>query len=214
MTDEPRLGRERMYSKDYDKVFRNKNYEARCQKALEKAEEIRRFEIELYWRRASYFWTVLTAIFAAYFIVIEISSVPQRYMYAGFLSSIGLVLSCCWYLVNRASKYWQENWENHIELLEDKIQGPLYKTTLERPGENKGKTNLDSVFLSPVSFSVSKINAFISLFITICWFILWFYAAARLYSFLFCGIYPSSAFFIMLFLPVILLIRGVSGACW
>lgn len=40
-----------------------------------------------------------------------------------------------------ASKFWQENWENHIDLLEDYVTGPLHK-----------------IYSAGESFSVSKIN--------------------------------------------------------
>ncbi|WP_440939795.1 RipA family octameric membrane protein, partial [Klebsiella michiganensis] len=32
------------------------------------------------------------------------------------LSSMGSVFTLSWFLVNRGSKYWQENWENHLDL--------------------------------------------------------------------------------------------------
>jgi hypothetical protein len=40
------------------------------EKALEHALDIRKFEIELYWKRASYFWTLIAAAFAAYFLIL------------------------------------------------------------------------------------------------------------------------------------------------
>ena len=42
--------------------------------ALEQAYEVRKFEIELYWKRATYFWTFIGASFAAYaaFAVVEV----------------------------------------------------------------------------------------------------------------------------------------------
>jgi hypothetical protein len=41
----------------------------RQKEALAHALEIRRFEIELYWKRATYFWTFIAAAFAAYGII-------------------------------------------------------------------------------------------------------------------------------------------------
>jgi hypothetical protein len=49
------------------------------------------------------------------------------------VTGLGLVLSAAWYLANRGSKQWQENWENHVDLLEYEVKGPLYKTVLGRP---------------------------------------------------------------------------------
>jgi preprotein translocase subunit YajC len=50
-------------------------------------------------------------------------------MYLDFyLILLGIIFSLAWILVIRGSKRWQENWEKHIDYLEDKITGPLYKT--------------------------------------------------------------------------------------
>jgi hypothetical protein len=69
------------------------------------------------------------------------------------------VFSVGWYLVNRGSKAWQKNWEAHVDLLEDEVIGPLYKTTI-----NRYKYELmDPVDAFP--FSVSKINQLLSLFV-------------------------------------------------
>lgn len=38
--------------------------------ALEHALDIRKFEIELYWKRATYFWTLIAATFAGYLSVL------------------------------------------------------------------------------------------------------------------------------------------------
>src|SRR5437879_13922105 len=75
--------------------------------AHELALEIRKFEIELYWKRATYFWTLIAATFAGFFALASQSSVSHPIL-PFLLSCIGLVLSTSWYLVNRGSKYWQE----------------------------------------------------------------------------------------------------------
>ncbi|MCC9001729.1 MAG: hypothetical protein LM549_03765, partial [Candidatus Competibacter sp.] len=43
---------------------------SKLESALEKALDIRKFEIELYWKRAAYFWTLIAAAFAGYFIIL------------------------------------------------------------------------------------------------------------------------------------------------
>src|ERR1035437_2713319 len=86
---------------------------AKREYAYKLALEIRRFEIELYWKRTTYFWTLIAATFAGYFALA--SSGNSRAPGLLFLvSCIGLVLSTGWYLVNRGSKYWQANWESHV----------------------------------------------------------------------------------------------------
>ena len=44
------------------------------------------------------------------------------------LISLGLIFSVAWILVISGSKHWQENWGKHLDILEDYIAGPLYKT--------------------------------------------------------------------------------------
>lgn len=80
--------------------------------------------------------------------------------------------------VNKGSKYWQENWENHVDLLEDNVIGPLYKTIITRPDKNKDYKcdGFKDVIIGPAPYSVSKINQIVSLYVVILWCILMFYA--------------------------------------
>ncbi|MDK7224247.1 hypothetical protein QP468_13575, partial [Proteus mirabilis] len=94
--------------------------------ALEKALDIRKFEIELYWKRATYFWTFIGVTFAGFFAVQTSSSLNKQDI-SVVLSCLGIIFSWAWFCVNRGSKFWQENWEKHVDNLEDKIIGPLYK---------------------------------------------------------------------------------------
>jgi hypothetical protein len=78
--------------------------------------------------------------------------------------------------VNRGSKQWQENWENHADLLEDNIIGPLYKVVTRRPRYKnpfwhpKGWwPRVRTTVVGPGPFSVSKINQIVSLFVIILW---------------------------------------------
>lgn len=135
--------------------------------------DIRKFEIELYWKRATYFWAFIAASFAAYALTYETASDHEPWLAVVF-SALGLVFSFAWYLVNRGSKFWQNNWERHVDLLEDMTLGPLYKVIAEEPST----TNL---LVAPGPFSVSKINQILSLFITLVWAVL-----------LFCSILPLS----------------------
>jgi hypothetical protein len=123
--------------------------------------DTRKFEIELYWKRAAYFWGFLIISFGGYLIAIEKLSPHNEYKL--IISLIGLAFSFCWYLVNRASKFWQENWEAHIDFLEDDIAGPIYKTPIDNSSFKFFKLN------APYSFSVSKINQILSLYVTIIW---------------------------------------------
>lgn len=122
--------------------------------AYEKAWDARKFEIELYWKRAAYFWAFIATTFVGYFALVNSENYKSddRFHHAEvyFVICIGFVLSCAWLFINRGSKAWQRHWEIHVDLLEDEVVGPLYKTV------NASKT-----------FSVSKINEIVS-FVFIC----------------------------------------------
>lgn len=129
---------------------------------LEKALDIRKFEIELYWKRATYFWAFLAVTLGAYF-TLFLAKVDSEEKGEALLivSCLGVVFSVTWYFVNRASKFWQENWEYHVNLLEDTVIGPMYKTVLR---------DADLSFRDlwgPYPFSVSKLNQTLSLFILV-----------------------------------------------
>jgi len=135
--------------------------------ALKYALETRKFEIELYWERAKYFWTFIAASFAAYGLVQKIESPDTKEWLSILISCLGLVFSVGWYFVNRGSKHWQENWENHVALLENKAIGPLFKTILMRHEcQIKG---FKEKLIGPAPYSVSKINQLISLYIVFFW---------------------------------------------
>jgi hypothetical protein len=136
---------------------------SRSSGALEFALDIRKFENGLYWKRASYFWTLIAASFVAYF-ALQSSKRPESLAPLVLLvSCLGFLLSLGWYLVNRGSKYWQENWERHADLLESKVVGPLYKTTISRQEFSLLE------FWGGYPYSVSKINQLISLFVALVW---------------------------------------------
>jgi hypothetical protein len=127
--------------------------------AYEKAWDSKNFEIENYWKRATYFWTFLVPAFAGYFALINSDNYkkvdPLHHIETFLIICVGLVISVAWALVNQGSKSWQRNWEAHVDLLEDSITGPLYKIVF------------------PIkTYSVSKINELVSWFFVITWIML------------------------------------------
>ena len=138
----------------------------KTERALQHALDIRKFEIGLYWQRATYFWTLIAATFAGHFAVLSAEHMRDKYFNAYVLACVGLIFSLAWFLTNRGSKYWQENWENHVDMLEDEITGPLYKTVLHRP-VNVGL--LSRAIEGPAPYSVSQINQWVSLFTLAVW---------------------------------------------
>lgn len=159
-------------SEDYSQEQYKAEFDAsKRQKALEHALDIRKFEIELYWKRATYFWAFIAATFAGYGAV-QTSADANRTDLAVFLACLGVVFSFGWFCVNRGSKQWQENWENHVDMLEDEETGPLYKVILSRPTPTGAKEWISQIITGPSPYSVSKINQIISLYVTLLWFFL------------------------------------------
>ena len=105
-----------------------------------------------------YFWGFIALSFAAY-----VSFEERQEQFLCIIA--GLIFSFFWFYVNKASKFWQENWESHIDCLETEIEGNLYKTVLK---------NKCSAFnpLKGFYFSVSKINQCTNIFIIFIWFLL------------------------------------------
>ncbi|MGC1780878.1 MAG: hypothetical protein WBB34_23320 [Xanthobacteraceae bacterium] len=64
------------------------------------------------------------------------------------LAGLGVLSAIACSFAARGSKFWQENWERHVDMLEGTIEGHLYKTVwLHKEG---------------VSFSVSGVNVALS----------------------------------------------------
>ncbi|RLJ19039.1 hypothetical protein DJ030_09995 [bacterium endosymbiont of Escarpia laminata] len=169
-----------MNQEEYDSKFETKDKESKKLKAaFEQVSDIRKFEIELYWKRAGYFWALIAVAFAGYFAILSSEHIPNKLFLSFIVASIGLVFTFAWHLVNRGSKYWQENWENHLDLLENEVTGPLYKTLLERPVHDNF---YEEYVTGPLSVSVSKINQWVSVFVIFIWLSLGVYSAYKTIS--------------------------------
>ena len=102
---------------EYNENFKGNRFLQR--KSLEMALDTRKFEIELYWKRATYLGAFIALTFGTYFMIFKAFSFQKDYptFYNEALLAIsifGLFVSCCWFLVNKGAKYWQENWEKHV----------------------------------------------------------------------------------------------------
>lgn len=142
--------KEGMYAKD-----------SKLAKAYEVALDIRKFEIELYWKRSTSFWLVVGGIAAALGLLLSgkgdlssgiLLSHRGKEIACFLLCLSGAIICYAWNLVNEGSKFWQRNWEYQVGILEQQVLGPLYKTVMS---SGKSKT----------MYSVSKINSFIARYI-------------------------------------------------
>lgn len=75
-----------------------------------------------------------------------------------------------------AVKHWQENWEKHVDVLEDDVIGPLYKVVLSRNSGMSISEKIRNFITGPSAISVSKTNQIISLYVSILWVILLHYS--------------------------------------
>ena len=124
--------------------------------AYKKAWENRNYEIDKFWTRAAYFWGFIVLIFGGYVTIItsvNIKHVTDMHLDL-YLLSLGLLFSLAWWLVIKGSKCWQENWENHIDYLENFVSGPIYKTVFYRQQR---------------FYSVSKLNEIMSVAVFFVW---------------------------------------------
>ncbi len=114
--------------------------------ALKYAHEIRQFEIRLYWQRSLFFWGFIVVLFGGFFLLLDAwgkllmeNSATQEVLvikaiFIG-ITIVGFLITYAWLFVERGSSTWQENWENHIDYLEDDITGRLHKTVIGEPND-------------------------------------------------------------------------------
>lgn len=144
-----------------EKTKKEKTKEDLINKALEIALDTRKFEIELYWKRTGYFVLFIGAIFVGYY---NVFSNLKSHWASLFIAALGFLLSLLWYMANRGSKFWQENWEAHIEELSTYLGTPIF-------GIIKSRKDSICKVTGHYPFSVSKVNQMVSLIITISWFL-------------------------------------------
>ena len=133
--------------------------------ALNRSHEIRQFEIELYWKRATYFWVLQAAVFTALGLIWKDGDGGIPHIIPVALASLGLLTSAAGWLSAQGSKFWQENWERHIDMLEDEFEGKLHKTAW--------------VGHMGVRWSVSNINDRLILFFVAFWVLVFSIACFR-----------------------------------
>ena len=153
---------------DYIKLY-NKG---KLEEAFKIALDTRKFEIELYWKRTGYFVLFIGAVFVGYYniakevgyynIAKESISEYQKEWLLLLLAALGFLLSLLWYMANRGSKFWQENWEAHIEELSTHLGVPIF-------GIIKRREHSIRNLMQEYPFSVSKVNQMVSLIITFTW---------------------------------------------
>ncbi len=129
---------------------------AQLKPVLAAAHDIRKFEIELYWKRATYFWLLQAAIFTALGFMWHGKAADAAGLVPLGLTSLGFLTAVASWFAAEGSKFWQENWERHIDILEDNQGVPLHKTAwVGRDG---------------IRWSVSGTNGWLNIFFSVFWF--------------------------------------------
>jgi hypothetical protein len=133
----------------------------RVKKIFDTASDIRKFEIELFWKRSLFFWGFIAAAFVA---VATLKN--EQPILSLLISEFGIVCSLAWTLGNRGSKYWQEQWEAKIEHVENYVTGPLFNR--EEPEKVEGS------WLRGRRYSVSRLTIAVSDSALLLWFAVYF----------------------------------------
>lgn len=154
------------------KVFLTIRDLSKLREAYDKAHDIRKFEIELYWKRTTYIWTVISALLTITGILLsqffkDSNTSPTQsndtffnlYYSILFLSSIGTLITIIAANMLKSSVYWQKNWEYHTNLLEPLFSGNIYSTHL----------NSNCKINKSHKLSISKTNTCFYILILFCW---------------------------------------------
>lgn len=127
----------------------------KIKEAYTRSHDIRKFEIDLYWKRATYFWVFITTIAAIFGLCIK-ENTNDYFILSPLIAIIGFIAALCFHYVNLGSKYWQENWEHNVDNLEFYVSGDLYKINYYND--------------TGIKYSVSRVNRELSFLLTLVWF--------------------------------------------
>lgn len=149
----------------------------KCKRAFDFSNSCRNKEIDRFWSRALYFWGFIAASFTAYITVLKLSLGDESLSFdsitkmeftvkiiLAILSFVCFVFCFLWQLIHKASKFWQENWENYVCEFEKKI---FKKEVYGNPKTENIETCAFPLSLKPYSYSVSKISSNSAILLTV-----------------------------------------------
>lgn len=129
--------------------------------AIKLANETRKFEIELFWKRYNHIWVVNAANLAGYFLLQKNASNSEICF---LIACFGIIISFCWILMCLGSKWWQESWEAKAEKHESIVEKGFFSSPI-RP-------NSRLFGLRTTRFSVTGIAAGMAVSTLLLWFLL------------------------------------------
>lgn len=128
----------------------------------DKVLDLRKFEIENFWKRTLFFWGTIALIYTGAFNA-------KLGEYQIIIPLIGLLFNIIFSLSTRGSKYWQEHWESIAVVFENELKFDLFK----HDTQNLVNQNSKSKFTKPYRFSVSKLTMLLSDLSVLLWIFLW-----------------------------------------
>ena len=135
--------------------------------AYDKAHDIRKFEIQMYWTRSAYLWALQAASLAGLAAILATTekisvackeddcTALMRLLVIIAIWFFGTFSAYVWIMLLKGAKFWQDNWERHVDYLEDDFSGSLYKTYASNAPVNP--------------YSVTKLNLAMALFSFMIW---------------------------------------------
>lgn len=173
------------------------------EKALEYAIQERRLEIELYWKRATYIITLNAAALTAFFLAAKIDDQKSQTLLMILIGVFGMVVSFVAMGINFGGKFWQQHWERMVELLENDVIGPLYKTATDREKKSSWDTS--------VPISVTKANLILSCLLFGTWLSITGYKVGATTSWFLATLWVLGAFGAMSLLARLMLAKNESN---
>lgn len=130
--------------------------------ALARAHQLRSFEIDNYWKRATYFWSFQAIAFAVLGFTLENGALPQAIQILQIPAAIGAISGFVGYLSAKGSKYWQENWEAHVDMLESDSEGRLTQSIWSDGRRSHSVSRLNQAFMGMTTLSWIAVMAIAS----------------------------------------------------
>lgn len=155
------------------------------------ANDRRNIELSHLWQRSVLLTALIVVICTVYFGLVsrlldtsDDSIKLILHEIAGFMVLIGLIFSIIWTMMGKGSKAWYEVQEKRIKRIEEKLFGKEYDGFLD--GDDCSLKALDICIFSCKAgkYSVSKLNIFIGVALSIIWIILFVFHFSYVCSFL------------------------------
>jgi hypothetical protein len=119
-------------------------------KALERAHKVRELEIELYWKRATYFWAFQVVAFATLGLLLRGEEPPSSEAVLA-TAALGTFTAVAGYLIARGSKFWQDSWEAHVDMLEPADEARLSQVIVLREAPQFSVTRVNQYLLQVIA---------------------------------------------------------------